>query len=703
MMLARSKRFVAAAVIAAVLLATYMAWTGFKIGGDAITVGVIDYGEAAAAFIGALSCLVAARRASGYRSRWGWSLFGLSALSWGVGETIWAVNEVNLGTPVPFPSPADVGFVTAIPLAAGAIIAFPFGATTHIGRMHEVLDGLSIATALTFIAWCFGLGSLEAQARTGELGGVLAIAYPGGDILLLTLLAMSVRRAPVGYRVVLGLLSAAYIATLVADASSAYLLLDNTYGVLGSMYDSGWVAGYLLLALAAVWPAPKSESESRLDAVEMWQLAMPWIAVLGVLAASVFVARAGRQVGSVATWLGAAVGVMFLSSQAVTFYDTLRLLVRSRRAEAQLEERTSLLGEIIGRAPLGIARLTKEARFMDANPGLAAMLGVPAQALIGSSIDQFLIESDPDRARRVELMITRQIDHAEVDSAMRCGDGRTIWVHRRVTPVFTAGGQLAYFLVLFEDTTAKHEVEEAQRANLGELERINRLKSEFMSMVSHEFRTALTGIQGYSEVLNTEEVAPNEVRDFAGDINSEALRLNRMISEMLDLDRIESGRLQLHVEPVDLNKLVAGAVERAQMTSQRHTIALHLDPNITRVDGDADRLTQVVGNLLSNAIKYSPNGGDIDVTTSLLDGNVEVGVRDHGQGIPPEFLKRIFGRYERYEGAAKSQVVGTGLGLAIAQQIVQLHKGRIWVESEVGEGSEFRFVIPASATSSQVA
>jgi len=131
--------------------------------------------------------------------------------------------------------------------------------------------------------------------------------------------------------------------------------------------------------------------------------------------------------------------------------------------------------------------------------------------------------------------------------------------------------------------------------------------------------------------MTTEDVSTNEVKELAGDINADALRLNRLITEMLELDRIESG--------------------------------------------------------------------DIAVWSKLFEGNAEVSVEDQGQGIPPEFISRIFGRYERYEGAGKTQVVGTGLGLAIAQQIIQLHKGRIWVESAVGQGSTFRFTIPATAES----
>jgi len=145
--------------------------------------------------------------------------------------------------------------------------------------------------------------------------------------------------------------------------------------------------------------------------------------------------------------------------------------------------------------------------------------------------------------------------------------------------------------------------------------------------------------------------------------------------------------------PVDLNRLLADAVERARMTTEKHEIVTALDSALPMVQGDSDRLTQVVTNLLSNAIKYSPEGGQIVVTSRRDGANAEVSVRDHGQGIPAEFATRIFGRYERYDGG-KRQPVGTGLGLAITQQIVQLHNGRIWVESEPGDGSDFKFTLP---------
>jgi len=140
--------------------------------------------------------------------------------------------------------------------------------------------------------------------------------------------------------------------------------------------------------------------------------------------------------------------------------------------------------------------------------------------------------------------------------------------------------------------------------------------------------------------------------------------------------------------------ILAEAAQRASATSAKHSIVTRLDPALPAVRGDSDRLFQVVSNLLSNAVKYSPGGGEILVTSQVQDGAVQVNVRDHGLGIPPEFVTRLFGRYERYEDKNKAKIIGTGLGLAITHQIVEMHGGKIWVDSTVGTGSEFHFTVP---------
>jgi signal transduction histidine kinase len=163
---------------------------------------------------------------------------------------------------------------------------------------------------------------------------------------------------------------------------------------------------------------------------------------------------------------------------------------------------------------------------------------------------------------------------------------------------------------------------------------------------------------------------------------------------------MEAGKIRLTPKPVDVNALVKEVIERAQVSSERHVIRTDLDQALPIVTADPDRLIQVMSNLLSNAIKYSPDGGEVGVATRAEDGMVHVSVRDQGIGIAPEFVNRLFGRYERFESNRTSNVVGTGLGLAISRQIVELHGGRIWVDSKVGAGSNFQFTVPIRAIAS---
>ncbi len=241
------------------------------------------------------------------------------------------------------------------------------------------------------------------------------------------------------------------------------------------------------------------------------------------------------------------------------------------------------------------------------------------------------------------------------------------------------------------------EAFEQQRQAVAELERLNRAKSDFVSIVSHEFRTPLTGIQGFSEMMQSEDLTLEEMREYAGDINKDAHRLNRMISEMLDLDKMESGRMEIHREPVDLNAIVTETADQVRPNAPRHPITLRLDPKIGEMSGDRDKLTQVMANLFSNAVKYSPEGGEIVVSTRVEGNTAHVVVRDHGMGIPNAALETIFERYGRVESLATRHIQGTGLGLPIVRQIVQLHGGSVWVESTVGEGSVFHVTLPRGA------
>jgi signal transduction histidine kinase len=244
-------------------------------------------------------------------------------------------------------------------------------------------------------------------------------------------------------------------------------------------------------------------------------------------------------------------------------------------------------------------------------------------------------------------------------------------------------------------TNAEARADREARVN-EELQRLNKAKSDFVSIVAHEFRTPLTGIQGFSEIIRDYELTMEEAREYAADIHTDAKRLTRMINSQLDLDRLQSGQIDLENERMQLNDVVTAVVELTRTTEPNHRLVLDLDPTLEPVIGDRDRLIQIVTNLLNNAVKYSPDGGDVLLRTRGRADAVHLAITDHGVGIPAPALERIFEPYTRIETGPGGRVAGTGLGLPIVRQIVTLHGGRVWAESQPGEGSTFHVTLPVN-------
>jgi len=685
--------FAGAAAAAALISAIFAAWmTGHWVS-DSATVRVDDIGEGVAAFVAAVSCGFAALRTSG-RTRVAWSLFALSALSWALGEVVWSIYEVGMGVEVPFPSLADAGYLLAIPFAVAGVLAFTSAPTRLATRGETVLAGSIVALSLLFVAWAYGLGNVYATSTQSLATQVIALAYPVGDIIVATTLVVALRRArraDVGRML---LLIGGLACNALADSAFAYMTASGTYGVLGSTLDTGWVVGYLLIALAPLWPARSTAVEAPEGPIELWQLALPWVAVLAAAMTVIRMAALGQSLDQFGTVLAGSIGILFVANQILSHRDSVDLLEQSHRVESQLARRTNLLDQIVSHAPLGIARVGVDMNVIDVNPRMAALLRTEPEKMVGTPVAKYLHPDEFERVFQVFQPLWRgAVDTVESDSRAIRGDNSEVWLHWSATGVRNARGKIDYFVAMYEDNDADHAANEAAAAHLAGLERLNKLKSEFVSLVSHEFRTALVGISGFSEMIRDEDVSLEEAKVYAGDINKDAERLNRMINDMLDLDRIEAGRLKIQTQPVEINTVLEEAVERARASSENHTFTCNFGIDKPVVQADPDRMAQVLSNLLSNAVKYSPDGGEIAVTSLTHDGVVEVRVRDHGMGIAPEFIDRLFSRYERYEKSA-AKIVGTGLGLAIVRQIVEMHGGKVWVESKLGDGADFRFTLP---------
>jgi signal transduction histidine kinase len=230
------------------------------------------------------------------------------------------------------------------------------------------------------------------------------------------------------------------------------------------------------------------------------------------------------------------------------------------------------------------------------------------------------------------------------------------------------------------------------------LQELDRIKNEFISTVTHELRTPLTAVRSISEILHANPQLPEDQhRHMTGIIIKESERLTRLINQVLDFQRLETGKMAWQMHPVDLREICHEALTAVRpLMDEKHVgLSLDLPQHVPQVRGDRDRLVQVVLNLLSNAVKFcDSSGGRIGFHLTIHPYHLQVEVTDNGPGIHPEDLKIIFEEFRQAQNMSKGRPSGSGLGLAITRRIVEHHDGRIWAESEPGHGSTFAFTLP---------
>jgi signal transduction histidine kinase len=238
--------------------------------------------------------------------------------------------------------------------------------------------------------------------------------------------------------------------------------------------------------------------------------------------------------------------------------------------------------------------------------------------------------------------------------------------------------------------------QELERRNR-EIERADRLKSEFLASMSHELRTPLHTIIGFSEILAEELEGPvnEKQRRFINHIHQDSLHLLELINDILDLSKIESGRVELRPEIFRLDTSVEEVRSSILPQAEAKSIGIATAiPAGISLRADRVRVKQILLNLLSNAVKFTPSGGKISVDAVLRDGFAEISVTDTGIGIPPEEHQSVFDKFYQVGATTKGVREGTGLGLAISKRLVEEHGGKIWVESQPGKGSRFSFTAP---------
>jgi two-component system phosphate regulon sensor histidine kinase PhoR len=353
---------------------------------------------------------------------------------------------------------------------------------------------------------------------------------------------------------------------------------------------------------------------------------------------------------------------------------------RAERAEAAAAAAELGRSQLIESLDLGVLTVGETMVIADANSAAHGLLDRAPGSLIGRSLIEAFLDTKVEAIARSALAGGSATDEVAIAGPV----GQKLVLRARRTP---SGG---LWLVL-EDVS--------------ELRRLQQIRTEFIDNLSHELRTPLTTVSLLAEALSREAVAagdalPAKMRDRIGKIELETGHLVQMVSELLDLSRIESGSALGVVELLDLGEVATGSAERLRLFAERQGVDLQVEivGSIPPVRGDEGRLGQVFVNLLHNAVKFSPDGGEVRVSVRAIATDVVVAVIDHGVGIPKAAQARIFERFYKVDRArVRGETAGTGLGLAIARHIIEQHGGQIRVESTEGIGSTFSFSLPIAS------
>ncbi len=518
------RRFTAFGGAFALAAICFVVWMDLQIGGAQTTTALDDIGEAAAAGIAAASCGWAAIRTEG-RLRRGWALLAASAASWCLGEVVWSVYEVGMGLAVPSPSAADIGFLAAIPLAIAGIVSFANSSRGTSTGIRLWLDRAIVALSLLFLGWELGLGGILLGSAGTPLTRLVDSAYPAGDILIGTVLLLSIRRATNETQGRLLLLLGGLAANAVADSVFAYL---NLFGTFAYVMDAGWVVGYLMIALAALWPSAVRDRATDQSPIDLWQLALPWLAILAGGATAIVRALQGHPLDVVATVLAGTVIALLMVSQVIAHSESLTLLIKSRLAAATLND-------VIVHAPLGVVRIAPDMTIIEVNPSFCSILGSTAGDLVGAGINRFFPPAEmTDVSDQLRTLASGVVASAEMDTQGARADGTTIWMHWTASAVRNRSGEIDYFLVMFEDVSERRSTEDSLKAAYAELEglvvqRTSELRSANQRLSAEAISDPLTGL--YNR------------RYFADFVERELSRTrragNKIVFAMIDIDNFK--------------------------------------------------------------------------------------------------------------------------------------------------------------------
>ena len=380
--------------------------------------------------------------------------------------------------------------------------------------------------------------------------------------------------------------------------------------------------------------------------------------------------------------LNLAAGYASTSIENTLLYEDLR------NQNVNLDNMRAFTANILESLVNGIITFNTNGEITHINHNAVVMFGITENEITGRSYLDVLPNAMAEMTHLLFEQTKRDGYVMDYQMEFELGGGVTIPYGISTSLLKDEKSNILGMTMIARDMTATRELER--------LRSLDKLKSDFVSTVSHELRSPLATIRAYIDTLvNRVDEGDRETRTmFLKTIEEEAERLSTLVQNMLNLAAIESGKIQLEMQHMEIYEIIESVAKLCQMQTKIHTIVVEADKGLPKINLDKDRMTQVLFNLVNNAIKYSPDGCEIKIKAYENEAAIRVDIIDHGLGMKPEHMQNLFQKFYRIESQQTSNIGGTGLGLAITKKLVELHGGKIEVSSEYGKGSVFSVILP---------
>jgi PAS domain S-box-containing protein len=631
-----------------------------------------------------------------------WYLFALGQTLFVAGDVITYNYDRLFGSPLPFPSLGDFFYLSVYPcLIAGLLIMIH---RRSPGRDRaSAIDSLIVAVGVGVISWVFLMAPIAHDSELNLAAKLVSIAYPLMDLMILTAairLAVGIGTRPTAFY----LMALSIVALFVTDSIYSWIsvhgiVYDNTTGFL----EGGWALFYLLWGAAALHPSmrqleePASEREVRSPRARLFILAG---ASLMAPAVELFQALRGEQVDvPVLAGCSALLFILVVARLRGLMVD----VNEHRRTERQLRDAETKYRTLVEGLPavVYIAEFGEEGTWRYVSPQIESILGFTQEQFMSAAKfwrEQILPE-DREQALAAELQVLSGATRMQCEYRIRGPEERVIWIREEAEALMDDKGRPAYLQGVMYDVTQQKEGEgvlrqalETEKEATKRLTTLHEMQNSFLQAVSHDLRTPLTSILGSALTLEQsgDTIAPEDQQDLIRRMASNARKLRRLLTNLLDLDRMSRGAVEPNRGQVDLTLIAATVIQECNVES--HPIELRTtEPMIALVD--ADQTERIIENLVTNAVRYTPPQTPIWVTLEPFEDGSIIRVEDAGPGVRDDLKTTIFEPFRQGDEVV-AHSPGVGIGLSLVARFAGLHGGRAWVEDRAGGGASFRVYLP---------